>query len=442
MSTRGLNVLSSLRLHPRVGPAVKAGRVVRFDGAIAGVVGCNAPVGSSCEIETTDGHGGCGEVIGFREQETVIALTDGSMRIAAGALVRVVGAADEVPVGAGLLGRVWDADGKPLDGLPPLEAEGLVALRGQQVNPLSRAEVSEPLDVGVRAINGLLSVGRGQRIALIAGSGVGKSVLLSMLCRGTQADVVVAALIGERAREVSGFVQSVLTEESRARTVVVAVTAEQSPILRIRGAHRASAIADYFRSQGKQVLLIVDSLTRVGHAQREIGLALGEQPTAKGYPPSVVSLIPRLVERAGRDRESGGSITAFYTVLADGDDVNDPVVDAARAITDGHIVLSRSLAEQGVYPAIDVAASVSRVSTHICSKSHLDAARVFRRRYSLYQENKDLALMGGYQAGIDREIDLALGRYPQMMNFITQPVDLRCSWDEAQRALAKVVSDD
>jgi flagellum-specific ATP synthase len=291
------------------------------------------------------------------------------------------------------------------------------------------------------AINGLLSVGRGQRIGLIAGSGVGKSVLLSMLCRGTQADVVVAALIGERAREVSGFVQSVLTEESRARTVVVAVTAEQSPILRIRGAHRASAIADYFRSQGKQVLLIVDSLTRVGHAQREIGLALGEQPTAKGYPPSVVSLIPRLVERAGRDRESGGSITAFYTVLADGDDVNDPVVDAARAITDGHIVLSRSLAEQGVYPAIDVAASVSRVSTHICSKSHLDAARVFRRRYSLYQENKDLALMGGYQAGIDREIDLALSRHPQMMNFITQPVDQRCSWEEAQSALTKVVSD-
>jgi len=441
VSARGINALAGLRLRPRVTPPLRAGRVVRFDGAIAGAVGCSAPVGAACEIDTTDGLGGHGEVIGFREQETMIALTNGSARIAAGALVRVTGAVDEVPVGRGLLGRVWDADGHPLDGQAPLVAEGKVALRGQQVNPLTRAEVSEPLDVGVRAINGLLSVGRGQRIGLIAGSGVGKSVLLSMLCRGTQADVVVAALIGERAREVSGFVQSVLTEESRARTVVVAVTAEQSPILRIRGAHRACAIADYFRSQGKQVLLIVDSLTRVGHAQREIGLALGEQPTAKGYPPSVVALIPKLVERAGRDRETGGSVTAFYTVLADGDDVNDPVVDAARAITDGHIVLSRTLAEQGVYPAIDVASSVSRVSTHICAQRHLDAARIFRRRYSLYQENKDLALMGGYQAGVDREIDLALTRHPQMMSYISQPLDQRCGWDDAQQALFKVTSD-
>jgi flagellum-specific ATP synthase len=429
-----------LQLEALVQPPVRFGRVLRFDGAIAGVSGCRAAsVGAACRIDTADGVGCTGEVIGFRDEETVVALTGGSGRLVAGARVRVGASVDEVAVGDDLLGRVWDADGLPLDGLPPLVPAAAVPLHRQSTNPLLRAEIHTPLDVGVRAINALLSLGRGQRIGLIAGSGVGKSMLLGMLCAGTQADVVIVGLIGERAREVSAFVESVIPAAARPRTAVVAVSADRSPILRIRGANRVAAMAEYFRAQGRHVLLLLDSLTRVGHAQREIGLALGEQPTVKGYPPSVIALVPRIVERAGSDRDSGGSITAIYTLLADGDDIHDPVVDAARAIMDGHIVLSRALAEQGVYPAIDVSASISRVMQNVADKSHTQAAQLFRRRYALYHENKDLVMMGGYEAGRNPELDIALGTYPQLMDLVSQPVDEVCGWQDSIARLKQVV---
>ena len=442
MAAEGLSRLRGFRLTPRVGAPLRYGRVSRFDGAVAGVVGCPAAaVGARCAITTVDGRESSGEVIGFRGSETIVALTEGSARIGAGARVSVQGAVDSVAVGDDLLGRVWDADGVPLDGLPALRTHQEMPLHGVPVNPLTRGEVTERLDVGVRAVNALLSLGRGQRIGLIAGSGVGKSMLLAMLCAGTAADVVVIGLIGERAREVTAFVERGLGADARARTVVVAVTADRSPVLRLRGAHRAAAYAEYFRAQGKQVLLLLDSLTRVGHAQRELGLAVGEPPTVKGYPPSVMSLIPRLVERAGCDRLTGGSITAIYTLLADGDDLFDPVVDAARAILDGHIVLSRALAEQGIYPAIDVNASVSRVMQNVCSKPHLETARMLKRRYALYLENRDLMLMGGYQPGTDQELDTALRQHPAYLGLITQPFDEVCDWAASEAALRAALDD-
>jgi flagellum-specific ATP synthase len=313
---------------------------------------------------------------------------------------------------------------------------------GRPLNPLARRPVAQPLDVGVRVVNALLSVGRGQRLGIVAGSGVGKSVLLSMMTRFSKADVIVMALIGERGREVGAMVEQVMKGEARRKVVVVAVPADRSALLRIRGAHRATAIAEYFRDQGKEVLLIMDSLTRVAHARREVGLALGEQPTAKGYPPSVVSLIPALVERSGTGLQGNGSITSFYTVLADGDDTNnDPVVDTARAILDGHIVLSRRQTQLGIYPAVDIAASVSRVMSEITSNRQQSAAIRFRRLLTLYLENRDLMLMGGYQAGQDPELDEAVALWPKLTAFIKQAPNEPASFDESQKALIALMGE-
>jgi flagellum-specific ATP synthase len=287
----------------------------------------------------------------------------------------------------------------------------------------------------VRIINSTLSVGQGQRVGIIAGSGVGKSVLLGMMSRFTDADVVVVGMIGERGREVGSFVNYILGSESRDRAIVVAVPADRSPLLRIRGAERATAIAEYFRDQGKNVLLIMDSLTRVAHARREIGLALGEQPTSKGYPPSVVSMIPRLIERSGTGVEGQGSITAIYTVLADGDDANDPVVDTARAILDGHILLSRQQAQMGIYPAIDVTTSVSRVMNDITDADQQAAASRFRRLVSLYMENRDLILMGGYTPGQDPDLDLAVELWPTLTKHIQQPEAEKANFEISRDAL-------
>ncbi|MBL6786625.1 MAG: flagellum-specific ATP synthase FliI, partial [PS1 clade bacterium] len=263
----------------------------------------------------------------------------------------------------------------------------------------------------------------------------GKSVLLSMMSRFTEADIVVVGLIGERGREVGSFVDMVMTPETRGKTVIVAVPADRSSLLRIRGAERATSIAEYFRDQGKNVLLIMDSLTRVAHARREIGLALGEQPTSKGYPPSVISMIPRLIERSGTGVSGAGSITSFYTVLADGDDTNDPVVDAARAILDGHIVLSREQAQQGIYPAVDIPASISRVADDISSDEHTAAARQFRRLVSIYLENRDLVMMGGYVQGQDRDLDVALQMWPQLVDHIMQPAAQKADFDNSRQSL-------
>jgi flagellum-specific ATP synthase len=327
-----------------------------------------------------------------------------------------------------------------LDGGGEPESQARVPLNGKMLNPLARRMIPGPLDVGVRAVNGLLTIGYGQRIGIIAGSGVGKSVLLGMMARNTVADVVVIGLIGERAREVGEMVRAIMNPETQNKVSIVAVPADRSPLLRIRGARRATALAEYFRDQGKNVLLIMDSLTRVAHAQREIGLALGEAPTSKGYPASVVSMIPSLVERAGMGvGPESGSITGIYTVLADGDDSNDPVVDSARAILDGHIVLSRSIAQMGIYPAIDIPASISRVMSDIVSLQQQTAALKFKKLISLYNENRDLMLMGGYVSGQDPDLDLAVTLWPKLVEFIKQSPSERAQLAESSNQVSAIV---
>lgn len=413
-----------------------AGRVRRFDGQIVHASSFPAAVGTECRIASEDGGWADAEVIGFLDDYTVMVLTGGSAPLVAGARVETKLRADLVPVGEGLLGRVFDGAGRTLDGLAEPVLSAHWPLRGERVNPLRRKPVRQSLDVGVRALNALLTVGRGQKVGIIAGSGVGKSSLLSCIARFTSADVVVIGLIGERGREVSGFVEELSASESFAHTVVVAVPADHSPVLRLRGLHRATAYAEYFRAQGKNVLLMIDSLTRVAHAQRELGLALGEHPTTKGYPPSVISLIGSALERAGLDSQSGGSITGIYTILADGDDTtNDPIVDTARAILDGHVVLSRKQAEQGIFPAIDVNASVSRTMTDCVSQAHMARARKFRRYLSLWEQNRDLMLLGGYQTGQDPELDMAFQTYPSLVSFITQGMHERSTLVESDARL-------
>ena len=416
------------------------GRVKRFDGQIIHASAFPAAVGNECRIECGDGQWAEAEVIGFLDDYTVLVMTGGNGTLVAGARVETVRRIDVVPVGPALLGRVFDGAGKPLDEQPePLLREHW-PLKGQRVNPLRRRPVRDPLDTGVRAINALLTMGRGQRIGIVAGSGVGKSSLLSAMARFTEADVVILGLIGERGREVAGMVEELSASPSFAHTIVVAVPADQSPVLRIRGVHRATAYAEYFRAQGKSVLLMIDSLTRVAHAQRELGLALGEQPTTKGYPPSVISLIGQLLERSGLDGDTKGSVSAIYTVLADGDDTtNDPIVDASRAILDGHIVLSRRQAEQGIYPAIDLSASISRTMSDCVPQGHLMRARKFRRFLSLYEQNRDLMMLGGYQSGQDPELDLAFQIYPSLVNFISQSTTERSGFVESEARLQAVV---
>ncbi len=425
----------------RAGRAVHAvGRVKRFDGQIVHASAFPAPVGNECRIRCEDGGWATAEVIGFLDEYTVLVLTGGSANLVAGARVETVRRVDVVPAGEGLLGRVVDGAGQVLDGGPEPVLPDRWPLRGERVNPLRRRPVKQVLDTGVRAVNALLTMGVGQRVGIIAGSGVGKSSLLSTIARGTSADVVVIGLVGERGREVSGFVEELSKSPSFAHTIVVAVPADHSPVLRIRAVHRATAYAEYFRARGKSVLLMVDSLTRVAHAQRELGLALGEHPTTKGYPPSVISLIGSLLERAGLDGDTGGAISALYTVLADGDDTtNDPIVDAARAILDGHIVLSRKQAEQGIYPAIDLGASISRTMNDCVPQAHAARARRFRRYLSLWEQNRDLMLLGGYQPGQDQELDTAFRIYPQLLGFITQATDERSGFVESEARLREVM---
>ena len=358
-------------------PIQLSGRVSRFDGHIIECDGFPATIGTICQVDVQKGETTNAEVIGFKDNTNLLSVHDHNAQISVGAKVTVSDNGHLIKVGPELLGRAIDALGHALDDGPPMRLGDSWPLNGKKTNPLARRPVNKQLDVGVRVINSLLAVGQGQRLGIIAGSGVGKSVLLGMMTRFTEADIVVVGLIGERAREVASFTAEALHGASRERTVIVAEPADRSPLLRIRGANRATAIAEYFRSKGKNVLLIMDSLTRVAHARREIGLALGEQPTSKGYPPSVVSMIPALVERTGTGIGNEGSITGFYTVLADGDDANDPVVDTARAILDGHILLSREQAQMGIYPAVDLSASISRVMNDIADQNQIQAAQYF-----------------------------------------------------------------
>jgi flagellum-specific ATP synthase len=416
-------------LHPRRG-----GRVTAFDGMTVQASGIELPVGSVCGVGP---HEVPAELIGFRDGRALFMGLAALGAVVPGASVLPLGSEPRAQVGAALFGRIIDGSGRPLDNGPRIATSAFWPLEAAVGNPLRRSSVTRPIDVGVRAINGLLTLGVGQRVGIMAGSGVGKSVLLGMMVRNVTADVVVVALIGERGREISDFVASQLDDVARARTIIVAVAADEAPLLRVRGVMRATAIAEYFRSLGRSVVLIVDSLTRVAHAQREIALALGETQGSRGYPASALALLPRLIERAGNDGASGGAITAIYTVLADGDDMNDPVVDTARGVLDGHIVLSRGVAQRGLYPAIDISASVSRVMADIVTPEHGRAAARFRRAHALVEENRDLVLMGAYSHGADPELDVALALRATMEAYRTQPRDQVCGMDEAVDSLGR-----
>lgn len=424
-------------------PLQVAGRVTRVTGLVMEAAGLKLPIGAACRVLTDSGAEVEAEVVGFRDERLYLMPQGDTEGVLPGARVMPLQVAEvlpragslnhprrrasdrsrHLPVGDALLGRVVDAGGRPLDALGPLRSSASASLNARAINPLARAPIDTPLDVGVRAIDALLTVGRGQRMGLFAGSGVGKSMLLGMMARFTRADVIVVGLIGERGREVKEFIEQILGQQGLARAVVVAAPADAPPLMRLQGATYTTAIAEHFRDQGRHVLLIMDSLTRYAMAQREIALAIGEPPATKGYPPSVFAKLPALVERTGNGRPGGGSITAFYTVLTEGDDQQDPIADAARAILDGHIVLNRSLAEAGHYPAIDIEQSISRVMHAITDAAHQQRARRLKQLVSSHQRNRDLIQVGAYKRGSDPLLDEAIALQPAIAAFLQQGID-------------------
>ena len=425
--------LDGLRARNAIARPMRAcGRLTRAAGLVLEAVGLRLSVGAEVMIELPQGSSlpmAEAEVVGFAGDKLFLMPTTEVIGLLPGARVYPLesapiadpmAGAKRLPVGWELLGRVLDASGRPLDGLGPLGAKMDAPLSAPTINPLNREPIHKVLDVGVRAINALLTVGRGQRMGLFAGSGVGKSVLLGTMARYTSAEVIVIGLIGERGREVKEFIEQILGEDGLARSVVVAAPADVSPLLRMQAAAYSTSLAEYFRDQGKHVLLLMDSLTRYAMAQREIALAVGEPPATKGYPPSVFAKLPALVERTGNGPAGGGSITAFYTVLTEGDDQQDPIADSARAILDGHIVLSRSLAEAGHYPAIDIEASISRAMTALIDEPHLEKTRLFKQMLSRYQRNRDLINVGAYSSGRDQLLDRAIALYPRIEAFLQQ----------------------
>lgn len=418
----------------------RSGTLVRLVGLRLEARGIMAPIGTCCEVLGQGGQRIEAEIVGFSDKTLYLMPYTEPVGIGPGALVRVLPDTGYVSLGADLLGRVIDGRGEPLDGLPKPVGDTKLSLHGLPINPMERGPIDRILDVGVKAINGLLTLGRGQRIGLIAGSGVGKSVLLGMLTRMTRADIVVIGLVGERGREVQAFISESLGPEGLAKSVVVAAPANVSPVLRLKAAHMTHLIAEYFRDQGKDVLMLCDSLTRVAHAQREIGLAIGEPPTAKGYPPSVFALLPNLIERAGVGRRGHGSITAIYTVLAEGDDANDPIVDIARASLDGQVMLSRKLADAAHYPAIDLTGSISRLSQTLLSPADLKVANRFRRLWSLYQQNVDLIQVGAYEAGSNPEVDEAIRLRPAMESFLRQDMHIAEEENTTRAALDRLMA--
>ncbi|MEF8703227.1 MAG: flagellar protein export ATPase FliI [Candidatus Accumulibacter sp. UW26] len=424
----------------QISSLLPSGHLTRINGLVMEASGLKLPLGSSCRIMPQGGSPIEAEVVGFNGERLFLMPTEDVYGLSPGARVvalevphqpprigqapparrRSVDRAKLVPVGEGLLGRVLDGAGRALDGLGVVNAGSLRPLHSRPVNPMSRAAIEQPLDVGVRAINALLCVGRGQRMGLFAGSGVGKSVLLGMMARYTEAEVIVVGLIGERGREVKEFIEQILGQQGLRRAVVVAAPADVSPLMRLQGAAYATCIAEYFRDRGRHVLLIMDSLTRYAMAQREIALAIGEPPVTRGYPPSVFARLPQLVERAGNGRDGSGSITGFYTVLAEGDDQQDPIADAARAILDGHIVLSRTLADASHYPAIDIEQSISRAMVNLVKPSHLENIRRFKSLFSRYQRSRDLISVGAYAAGSDPQLHQAIAIYPRFEALLQQ----------------------
>ena len=429
-------------------PILSSGHLTRINGLVMEAAGLKLPLGSSCLILPSGGSPIEAEVVGFNGERLFLMPSEDVYGLPPGARVvaqesrasapklgqppparrRAVDRAKLLPVGNNLLGRIVDGAGRPLDRHGPLNAETLRPLQGRPINPMLRAPIDHSLDVGVRAINALLTVGRGQRMGLFAGSGVGKSVLLGMMARYTSAEIIVVGLIGERGREVKEFIEQILGEEGLRRSVVVAAPADVSPLMRLQGASYATTIAEYFRDQGKHVLLIMDSLTRYAMAQREIALAVGEPPVTRGYPPSVFARLPQLVERTGNGPDGGGSITAFYTVLAEGDDQQDPIADSARAILDGHLVLTRMLADAGHYPAIDIEQLISRAMVSLISPEHFEQIRRFKQYFSRYQRSRDLISVGAYAPGSDPMLDQAIKLYPAFESFLQQPLSVRADY--------------
>jgi flagellum-specific ATP synthase len=421
-------------------PLVAEGRLVRMVGMTLEAVGCEVPVGGRCRILGRGHEPVEAEAVGFAGDRTYLMPVGPIGGLTPNARVMPVDHAQFIPAGDELLGRVVNPLGQPLDDLPSLRCQSRAPLAGRLLNPLGRDPVRRPLDVGVRGINALLSIGRGQRMGLFAGSGVGKSMLLGMMARFTRADVIVVGLVGERGREVNDFIQEILGEEGLARAVVVVAPADDPPLMRLQGARAATAIAEHFRDQGRHVLLLMDSLTRFAQAQREIGLAIGEPPVTRGYPPSVFASLPQLLERAGNAGPNGGSITGIYTVLTEGDDAQDPVADAARAVLDGHIVLSRRVAERGRYPAIDVEASISRVMGAVIGSEHHALVQRFRQTYARYEQNRDLISVGAYRKGSDPLVDQAIELFPAMDAFLAQTPDQSVSFEDSIAQLERCLA--
>jgi flagellum-specific ATP synthase len=444
-------------------PLENQGKLVRVAGLVLEATGLRLPVGAVCEIHSEtrlESTPVLAEVVGFAGDRAYLMPTAEVHGLASGARVipcqipintPVLGRPNHpwrrsedrtrhLPVGAGLLGRVVNAQGEPLDRKGPLQHTRSEPLARRAINAMERDPVRLPLDTGVRAINAMLTVGRGQRIGLFAGSGVGKSVLLGMMARYTQADVIVVGLIGERGREVKEFIEDILGEDGLARSVVVAAPADAPPLTRMQGAAYATAVAEHFRDQGLHVLLLMDSLTRYAMAQREIALAIGEPPATKGYPPSCFAKLPQLVERSGNGLNGHGSITAFYTVLSEGDDQQDPIADAARAILDGHIVLSRELAEAGHFPAIDIERSASRVMHNVADGQHIEDARRFRQLWSKYSKARDLIQLGAYVPGGDPDLDQAVHAHPAMVRMLQQGMHTPALLDDSVGELHHIVS--
>ena len=436
-------------------PMQVSGRVTRVAGLVMEAIGLKLAVGSACTVPLPNGARIEAEVVGFENDRLFLMPQSDVEGIVPGTRVFPVEVVQtlpkpgavahprrrpsdrgrHLPVGEEMLGRVVDGAGRPLDNLGPLNTVHAAPLNVRAANPLNRAPITDILDVGVRAINSMLTVGRGQRMGLFAGSGVGKSVLLGMMARYTSADVIVVGLIGERGREVKEFIEQILGPLGLARSVVIAAPADTPPLLRLQGAAYATAMAEHFRDQGKHVLLIMDSLTRYAMAQREIALAIGEPPATKGYPPSVFAKLPALVERAGNGKTGGGSITAFYTVLTEGDDQQDPIADAARAILDGHIVLNRTLAESGHYPAIDIEQSISRAMHNITKPDHQKSTQKLKQLYSRYQRSRDLIAVGAYSAGSDPVLDEAIALHTKIESFLQQDINARAGIQESLRQL-------
>lgn len=414
-----------------------SGRVVRVVGTVIESIGPPCAIGEVCRIHTADGKEIYAEVVGFKDERLILMPMDEVGNLEPGSTVVTTGAPLRVPVGESCLGRIFDGLGRPIDNGGPLVGTALRAVHASPPDPLTRERVNQPLVTGIRAIDGLLTCGRGQRIGIFAGSGVGKSTLLGCIARHSTADVNVIGLIGERGREVREFLERDLREEGLRRSVVVVATSDLSPLQRLRGAAVATTFAEYFRDQGLDVVLMMDSVTRFAWAQREIGLAAGEPPATRGYTPSVFGALPRLLERAGT--ASRGSITGFYSVLVDADDMNDPIADTVRGILDGHIVLSRDLARQGHYPAIDVLSSVSRIMTEVTEEDHRQAATRLRDLLAVYREAEDLINIGAYVSGSNPRIDAAIAHIDAIRQFLRQDAQATSPYEETLRQLASCV---